>query len=164
MDDFEHISEMVRPKLLSVVRKYLRVADASEDAEDIVQEALVALWGFVSRGTEPRNVEALAVRIAKNICVDHYRRQRLRTQPIGERDYPGGSPASEETDRSDDAVLRRVLLRHLTESQRECVILRNEEELSLDEIAVRTGKPKNSVKTNISAARRRMLEELKKMI
>ncbi len=50
MDDFEHISEKVRPKLLAVVRKYLRVADASEDAEDIVQEALVALWGFVGRG------------------------------------------------------------------------------------------------------------------
>ena len=55
MDDFEYISESVRPKLLAVVRKYLRVADASEDAEDIVQEALVALWGFVSRGMEARN-------------------------------------------------------------------------------------------------------------
>jgi len=164
MDDFEYISEKVRPKLLAVVRKYLRVADASEDAEDIVQEALVALWGFVRRGMEPRNVEALAVRIAKNICVDHYRRLRLRTQPIGERDYPGGLLASAATDQNDDAVLRRDLLNHLTESQRECVILRNEEELSLDEIAARTGKPKNSVKTNISAARRRMLEELKKMI
>ena len=150
--------------MLAVVRKYLRVADASEDAEDIVQEALVALWGFVSGGMEARNVEALAVRIAKNICVDHYRRQRLRTQPIGERDYLGGSPASAVTDMDDDAVLRRDLLSHLTESQRECVILRNVEELSLDEIATRTGKPKNSVKTNISAARRRMLEELKKMI
>ena len=164
MDDFEYISEKVRPKLLAVGREELRVADASEDAEDIVQEALVALWGFVRRGMEPRNVEALAVRIAKNICVDHYRRLRLRTQPIGERDYPGGLLASAATDQNDDAVLRRDLLNHLTESQRECVILRNEEELSLDEIATRTGKPKTSVKTNISVARRRMLEELKKMI
>ena len=164
MDDFEYISEKVRPKLLAVVRKYLRVADASEDAEDIVQEALVALWGFVSRGMEPRNIEALAVRITKNICVDHYRRLRIQTQPIGGRDYPGGALASAMTDQNDDVVLRRALLSHLTESQRECVILRNEEELSLDEIAARTGKPKTSVKTNISAARRRMLEELKKMI
>ncbi|HBH08197.1 MAG TPA: hypothetical protein DDX40_02185, partial [Rikenellaceae bacterium] len=84
--------------------------------------------------------------------------------PIGERDYPGGLLASAATDQNDDAVLRRDLLNHLTESQRECVILRNEEELSLDEIATRTGKPKTSVKTNISVARRRMLEELKKMI
>ncbi len=50
MDDFEYVSERVRPKLLAVVRKYLRVADASGEAEDIVQEALVALWDSSAKG------------------------------------------------------------------------------------------------------------------
>jgi RNA polymerase sigma-70 factor (ECF subfamily) len=52
----------------------------------------------------------------------------------------------------------------LTDTQRTCLDLRNVEGMSLDEIAVLTGKPKDSVKSTISAARRKMLEELKREI
>ena len=45
-----------------------------------------------------------------------------------------------------------------------CLKMRNEDGLSLDEIAAVTGKPKASVKTTISVARKQMLEQLKRML
>ena len=65
----------------------------------------------------------------------------------------------------DDCLeIRRRMYAVLTDTQRTCLDLRNVEGLSLDEIAALTGKPKDSVKSTISAARRRMLEELKREI
>ena len=54
-----------------------------------------------------------------------------------------------------------AMIAGLTETERTCLELRNAEGLSLDEIAEATGKPKTSVKSTISVARRKMLEKLK---
>lgn len=50
----------------------------------------------------------------------------------------------------------------LSDTQRKYLHLRNEEGMSLDEISSLTGKPKNSIKSSISSARRAMLEIIKK--
>ena len=91
----------------------------------------------------------------------HYRRRRLRLQPLRGDAYEGGAPATAATDLSDCLEIRRRMIAGLTETERTCLELRNAEGLSLDEIAEATGKPKTSVKSTISAARRKMLEKLK---
>ena len=48
-------------------------------------------------------------------------------------------------------------------AQRRLLTLRNDYALSLDEIALATGKPKGSVKATLSQARKQLLEEIKKM-
>lgn len=157
--EFDRFSEGVRAKLTAVVRSFGRVSGGEE--EDIVQEALTALWGLSESGYPVRDAEALAVKIAKTTCVAHYRR-RLRLQPLRGDAYEGGAPATAATDLSDCLEIRRRMLAGLTETERTCLELRNAEGLSLDEIAGVTGKPKTSVKSTISAARRKMLEQLKK--
>ena len=82
-------------------------------------------------------------------------------QPLRGDAYEGGVPATAATDLSDCLEIRRRMLSGLTETERTCLELRNAEGLSLDEIAEATGKPKTSVKSTISAARRKMLEKLK---
>ena len=155
-------SEGVRAKLLAVARSFGRLPGA--EAEDVVQEALTALWGLSESGYPVRNAEALAVKVAKTKCVEAFRRRRLRMQPLRGDAYEGGVPATAATDLSDSIAIRRSMYAVLTETQRTCLDLRNIEGLSLDEIAALTGKPKDSIKSTISAARRRMLEKLKEEI
>ena len=157
--EFDMFSEGVRAKLLAIVRSFGRVS--GEEGEDIVQEALTALWGLSERGYPVRDAEALAVKIAKTKCVEHYRRRRLRFLPLKGDAYEGGAPATSATDLTDSLEIQRLLYAGLTDTERKCLDLRNVEGLSLDEIAAATGKPKTSVKSTISAARRKMLEKLK---
>jgi RNA polymerase sigma-70 factor (ECF subfamily) len=157
--EFDIFSGGVRAKLLAVARSFGRLPGT--EAEDVVQEALTALWSLSEGGYPVREAEALAVKIAKTKCVEHYRRRRLRLQPLRGDAYEGGVPATAATDLSDCLEIRRSLFAGLTETERTCLELRNAEGLSLDEIAAATGKPKTSVKTTISAARRKMLEKLK---
>ena len=163
--EFDIFSEGVREKLLAVARSSGRFGNTGgDDAEDIVQEALTTLWKMSESGYPIRDAEALAVKITKTTCVAHYRRWKPRQQPLRGDAFEGGTPATATTDLDDCLEIRRRMYAVLTDTQRACLDLRNVDGLSLDEIAALTGKPKDSVKSTISAARRRMLEELKKEI
>ena len=87
LKEFEHISETLRPKLHNIALKFLRVSDVSIEADDIILETLVALWQFTCREPNIKNIEALSVKIAKNICVAHYRKRRPQLQPLAGDDY-----------------------------------------------------------------------------
>ena len=161
--EFDIFSEGVRAKLLAVARSFGRFGMVDDDeAEDVVQEALTTLWGLSDSGYPVRDAEALAVKITKNTCVAHHRRRKLQPQPLRGEAYEGGAPATAATDLSDYVEIRRRLYAGLSDTERVCLDLRNADGLSLDEIAAATGKPKDSVKSTISAARRKMLEQLKK--
>ena len=76
----------------------------------------------------------------------------------------GGTPATALTDVQDHKIIRDELYKSLTPTQIHYLELRNELGLSLDDIAKMTGKPKASIKTTISTARKQMLEQMKKPI
>lgn len=161
--EFENISSRIRGKLLAMAAHFTRAVSASFDAEDMVQEALMTLWRLAENGYPIKNAEALAVRITKNVCVAHYRKTKP-TETLDGHDTEGGEPATILTDLSDSTIIRDSLLNGLTDTQKRCLELRNAAGLSLDEIASVTGKPKSSVKTTISTARKQMLEQLKKQL
>ena len=71
-EDFEILSIRLRPKLLSLTRNFALSSEI--EADDMVQEALIALWELVEQNYPMRDAEALAIKITKNICVSHYRK------------------------------------------------------------------------------------------
>lgn len=180
--EFEHISVSMRGKLTSLIRRFPKEAILPLSAEDIAQEALAALWTLSEKGYPIKDPEALAVTVAKNICVSHYRRKKIHMLPFENRgagqkesgeiyregknlaakDFEGGFSATSRTDAADIAVIRERLFRELTPTQRKYISMRNDKGLSLEEIAAATGRPKSSIKTTISTARRLLLEKLKK--
>ena len=164
LQEFEQLTERIRQKMLMLAGRFENATRQSVEAEDVVQESLVILWRLAESGYPIRNAEALAVKIVKNTCVTHYRKRRIDAQPLGGVDYGGGMSASALTDNDDMAKIEAHLLAELTPSQRMLLKMRNEDGLSLDEIAAVTGKPKASVKTTISVARKQMLDQLKRML
>ena len=161
--EFAYLSDRIRGRLTALARRFNRASGMDEEAEDIVQDALVTLWQLSEKGYPVRDAEALAVKLTKTRCVERYRRQHIRFEPLSDQPVPGGYSATSDTDEKDIDTIRGFVQRNLTDSQRNLVALRNEHGLSLDEIAAATGRPKGSVKVALSTARKKMMEQWKKM-
>ena len=161
--EFAYLSDRIRGKLVKLALRFNRAAGLDMEADDIVQDALVTLWQLAEKGYPVRDAEALAVKITKTRCVERYRRQHIRFEPLSDQPVPGGFSATADTDETDIDTIRNIVQKDLTDSQRKLVALRNEQGMSLDEIATATGRPKGSIKVALSTARKKMMEQWKKM-
>ena len=162
--DFDTFTLKVRNKLLALAWRYKASGGMDDEPEDIVQETFLTLWRLISEGYPVRDPEAIAVKIAKNLAAANIRRQKTDTISVMEIDIEGGASATELIDEQDCQTIRQDLYNSLTPTQVHYLELRNELGLSLDDIAKMTGKPKTSIKTTISNARKQLLEQIKKTI
>lgn len=169
--EFEHIASAMRPKLAAHCHRLLATTHLSEEAEDIVQETLVRLWKMRSKLEAYKSIEALGATIAKNICIDRIRHDKLqqaqyRVDSWDELPYTTKMQCASST-RSDEAIIGKDTQRHidralshLPATQRRMLMMRSEG-MSLEEIAAICGATKTSTKTMISTARRAMLKMMK---
>lgn len=160
--EFEQLSGRIRSRLVLMASRFVKDSGIIDDADDIVQESLLVLWRQTENGYDMQNPEALAVAITKKMCLAHLRGYNPVVQSIYGVEVAGGSSASALTDEADIDIVKESLLALLTPTQRQYLHLRNDMGLSLDEIAEVTRCPKTSIKTTISAARRLILEHLRK--
>ena len=162
-EEFDILSYKIRPKLISLARNFISVVRGIE-AEDIVQESLLTLWELSEQGYPIKDSESLAIKITKNICIKHYRKNHLDTHSLIQDNYIGDIEATYLTDLDDLKIIKKHIYSKLTNTQKEYLYLRNEEGKSLDEIADITGKPKTSIKSTISSARKQMLDLIKNQL
>ena len=133
------------------------------DAEDVAQEALLRLWKYCERLNADRNLEALAVKVAKNVCVDLYKSRNTYEDEIT---YDIASPPSQSADAELHAkeVQQKIdeAMERLNPRERDLLKARQFEGKSAEEISEQTGIPKSSVKSMISTARKKLKMDLQK--
>jgi len=160
--EFEHIIPALRPIMLQVALDFF---GSHDDAEDTTQEAMLALWRYCERIDPERNVEALAVRVTKNCCVNCYRRRPPLATVSDGFPSPPSSPLSpsphELLEAKDTQAMLAAALARLKPRERELFNMRQIEGLTNDEIVAQTGITKASVKVMVSAARKKVFDELK---
>jgi RNA polymerase sigma-70 factor, ECF subfamily len=117
------------------------------EAQDAVQDAAVAAWQRFGSLRDPARFEAWFQRILVNGCRDRIRRRgRIRFLPMdGRPEVPTPDGTAGVAER---AALRDALA-SLSSEQREVVVLRFLADLSLDEIAARTGERPGTVKSRL---------------
>ncbi|HBL71686.1 MAG: sigma-70 family RNA polymerase sigma factor [Bacteroidales bacterium] len=142
-------------------------------ADDIFQEAFMKVIVTIKQGryTEAGKFYAFVTRIAHNLIIDHYRRERnentVSNEAFGEVDLFNNMKLCEEN--VEDALVRNQvfddvnkLMRHLPQNQQEVVRLRYYEDYSFKEIADMTGVSINTALGRMRYAvlnMRRMAEE-----
>lgn len=162
--EFEKIAPGLRKVMMSVGRSFF---GNESDADDVAQEGLVALWRYRDRLDAGSTHEGLAIRIAKHCCMDMVRKRKDTVELNGEilmKEMLVAQSPQEilETEELKFAVEDAV--NRLNPNERRLYELRQVEGRELDEIADETKIPKPSVKSIISAARRKIYEELKKSL
>ena len=132
-------------------------ADAAEDA---VQEALMRLWIAWENLPEAADAERLAIRLTKHACIDDYRRRQQ--QPMVELK---DNSASTTDDAVQDAELQQALDRAVADlppAERRMWTMFTEAQMNSVQISAATGIAMRSVSTMLSAAKRHIVESLKK--
>jgi RNA polymerase sigma-70 factor, ECF subfamily len=140
------------------VHGYVRsIVHDPHEAEDVTQQVFAKLIHVIGK-YEERDVPFFAwvLRVARNLAVDHLRRQRLvpveevRTSDAGIGDPAAGRPMLD---------LRDALF-ELPSDQREVLVLRHFAGLSPTEIATRTGRSEGSIHGLHHRGRRALRAEL----
>ena len=164
--EFEHIAAQLRQKVLKISTRFFSSRD---DAEDAAQETMVQLWRYCEHIDADRNIDALAVRVAKNCCVSLYLHQQHQTTTadieILARNHqePSASP-QQQLEAKDTQRMLDESLDLLNPRERQLFDMRAIMGLSPDDIASQTGIPKPSITAMVSAARKKVFTELIKRI
>ncbi|MBR6864125.1 MAG: RNA polymerase sigma factor [Bacteroidales bacterium] len=149
----------IRPKVLSTAQRFFRVSGLDGDPEDVVQDVLLRLWEARCRGDEIRNAEAWAMAITKNCCVSLWRKARKETVlPLRDEFVAGHTPSGKMEEKEVEASVTKALER--IPSATLYLLRLRAKGLSLDEIAAVTGRPKGSIKSSISTARKEIMKTI----
>lgn len=148
---FEKANE-VRPRLLIIAQK---IVGDDEEAEDIVQDALLRLWQLKSE--DIRDAESMAKVITRNLSIDHVRRRHVMV------DIDEGKLEIDEHAHDEEQIERIMnLINQLPTMQQTVIRLRHIDGLQMADIAKLTGTTEQAVRQSISRARRAILKNYNK--
>lgn len=148
----------------------LRIVHDRQEAEDVLQEALLQVWRRASDFDESRGrVFTWLVTIARSRALDRLRTIGSRTKladevlaqsSINEAGDAAGDAAKDAVKSEQGAIVRRALA-ELPEEQRQPLLLAYFEGLTQTEIAARLGDPLGTVKTRMRSGLSKLRQLLK---
>lgn len=125
----------------------LRITRSRELAEDAVQEALLAAWHKRHQFQGDARLETWIHRIAVNAALQLIRKNRPGVfEPLDTDIADNGDSPESDLANHDLGDNLAAALRHLTEIERVCFVLRHLEQWKLKEIADETGTNESAVK------------------
>jgi RNA polymerase sigma-70 factor (ECF subfamily) len=158
--DFKRIILPLNGKLYPFACLMLR--DMNE-AEDAIQEVFLKLWNIRDSLEKLNNVEAFAMKVTKNWCLDRLKAKK----PVYIEGYHAwADKRSEEDDpqrkmeNNDMLNWLHTILGKLPEQQRMIIQLREMNGLEFEEIAEVMDMKINAIRVNLSRARNRIKEEM----
>lgn len=166
MDQERFIIEVVslRGKLENIARRLLD--NSQQDVEDVVQETFLKLW-YIHEDLERYNsVEALAVQIAKHLCLNKLRADNTHgEEPITEQTtlILNGDDPYRTLERKDTLNCVKQIMEQLPTLQQAILRMKHIEGFEVEEIAKLTGSTPGAVRVNLSRARKRVKELFLKM-
>jgi RNA polymerase sigma factor (sigma-70 family) len=139
------------------IEKLLRRRGASaEDAEDLVQEAVVRLFSYTRKAGEVRNSEAFLTRTALNLAVDLHRstrRDRFEPEPVETLPLLDLAPMPDEILAAEQRLLSmKKALDQVSRRTRNVFFMHRLQGFSHGEIAAKLGVSKSAVEKHIASA------------
>ncbi|MDP1830418.1 MAG: RNA polymerase sigma factor [Geothrix sp.] len=138
----------------------------AEDARELAQEAFVQIYRNRHSLPDDSGLVPWMLCITRNLCMDLFRRRKARpptwdipVEELGHLAAPDGDPEQQLHDQSRKELVHRAL-RELTDLNREMILLKDIQGLTLDEIAGLLGIPLGTAKSRSNRARLELAEKL----
>ncbi|MCL4508252.1 MAG: RNA polymerase sigma factor [Chloroflexi bacterium] len=154
---FEVLFERHKQQIYNYV---LRIMGSSEDAHDLTQDAFLKAYVALPKVKGEMNFVPWLYRIATNVCRDELRRRKIVTwQPLETftavfrpQQVAPDDPEGEAL-RKERAELVQLVLKKLPQKYRLCLVLRECQDLSCEEIGQVLGVSRQAVKSLLFRAR-----------
>ncbi len=158
----EHFQKHILPYKDKLYRFACSLLSNAPEAEDVVQEVLMKVWQRRDTWHEVDNMEALTMKMTKNLALDKMRSKHARTDSLPEQyDWHSDAATPAERMESENQVAYiRKLMQQLPEKHRIVMQLRDIKGMTYDEISEALEMPPQQVKTNLFRARQHIREHL----
>lgn len=143
---------LIHPFKDKLFRLAKRMLVSREEAEDATQEVLLKLWK--SDTTIYKNVEAMAITMTKNYCLDQLKAKRSKNISLVHTNYGDTSSLEKKVMDKDDLLWVEKIIDTLPEQQRMIVHLREIEAYEFAEIAEILSMNETAVRVALSRARK----------
>jgi RNA polymerase sigma factor (sigma-70 family) len=153
--------EIVMPFKDKLYRLAKRLLISSEEAEDATQEILMKLWSGKKKIASYRNVEAFAMTMTKNFCLDRLKSKQAGNLKLVHSNYSDGTTSlQKEVEVRDSLGWVEKIMDELPEQQRMILQLRDVEAYEYDEIEKLMDMKPTAVRVALSRARKAVREKL----
>lgn len=158
--DFVLLINPFKDKLFRLAKRLLV---STEEAEDATQEILVKLWSKNENLDTYNSVEAMAMTMTKNYCLDQLKSKRAGNLKIVHNNFTDGEPSLDRKVEDNDSLnwVERIISQ-LPEQQRLIIQLRDIEQCEFSEIAKITEMNETAVRVALSRARKTIREYMLK--
>ena len=127
------------------------------DSEDVVQEVFIRLWARRDKLDQYRSIEAFALVITRNLCLDRIKSKAYNQDAWTEKnDVRSGHTPHLQTELKDSVGHVKKIMSTLPEKQRSIFHLRDVEGYGYSEIAELMGLSENTIRVNLSRARKKI--------
>jgi RNA polymerase sigma-70 factor (ECF subfamily) len=156
IDEFEMKIKAIRAKLLRVAARQL---SCKEEVEDLVQESLLRLWRAQERWADYQNFEAVAMRTLKNLITDRYRKPMPLYEELEQYNWQSHEPNAQQQLEARESRKQLInIIQQLPYLQQLIVTMKDLEDYETEEIAKITQSSVESVRMNLSRARKKIKE------
>ena len=150
--------QIISPFKDKIFRVAKRLLVSIEEAEDATQEVLVRLWNKNEGLQKYNSVEALAMTMTKNYCLDQLKSKRASNLQLVHSNYGDHSPSiDKQIEDRDSWNWVEKIINNLPEQQKIIIQMRDVEE---NEIASVLDMNETAVRVALSRARKTIREKL----
>ena len=180
MRDERAFSQLVRTYERRVFALVFRMLGRREEAEEVAQEVFFQVFKAIGTFRGESKLSTWIFRIAVNLCKNRHKYLKVRhageeeeLEALAERVPMGEARRANvaQVERPDEMVagkqveqIVREAILELEPTFRECLVLRDVEELSYEEIGEITGLPEGTVKSRIFRARTQLKDLVEKRL
>lgn len=155
-NEFMQLVSPFKDKLFRVAKRLLV---STEEAEDATQEVLVKLWTKNESLSAYNSVEALAMTMTKNYCLDQLKSKRAGNLKIVHNNFTDReAPLQKQVEDTDTMNWVEKVINQLPEQQRLIVQMRDIEQYEFEEIAKILEMNETAIRVALSRARKTIRE------
>lgn len=151
----------VMPFKDKLFRMAKRLLVSTEEAEDATQEILIKLWSKKNKMDSYNNVEAFAMTMTKNFCLDRLKSKQAGNLKLVHSNYTDGNSSLQHQVEAKDSInwVERIMA-ELPEQQKMVLQLRDVEQYDYEEIEKLLDMKPTAVRVALSRARKTVREKL----
>lgn len=132
-------------------------------AKDIVQDVYLTLWSRRKKLNDIRSIEAYAIQITHNACIDKLKKMQLvNIDNINYSVSDESQNIDKQTEQAEMVSKIRSLIKQLPYMQQMAITLCDLEQLSISQAAEKLVIKEGTLRTNLSRARKKIADQVKK--